>query len=118
MAVESKFNAHRGRYGAPRIHRELVQDGYECSKRRVAEKMQELGLCARNPKKFRNTSRSNPEHQPSKNLLERDFHADAPNKVWVGDITYIHTKSGLRLPRLINGYVLSNNRRLGGIDKL
>jgi transposase InsO family protein len=56
--------------------------------------MRELGLIARNPKKFRNTSRSNQEHKPSNNLLKRKFRANAPNKVWVGDVTYVRTRSG------------------------
>ena len=29
------------------------------------------------------------------NLLNRDFHADRPNKKWVTDISYIHTREGV-----------------------
>ena len=29
------------------------------------------------------------------NLLNRDFHAEAPNRKWVTDISYIHTKQGV-----------------------
>lgn len=30
-----------------------------------------------------------------KNLLNREFHADSPNRKWVTDISYIHTKQGV-----------------------
>ena len=29
------------------------------------------------------------------NLLNREFHADRPNRKWVTDISYIHTKQGI-----------------------
>ena len=29
------------------------------------------------------------------NLLNRQFHADKPNRKWVTDISYIHTKQGI-----------------------
>jgi transposase InsO family protein len=56
--------------------------------------MQHLSSIASNLRKFRNTSRSNPEHKPSINLLKRNFRAIAPNKVWVGDVAYFRTWSG------------------------
>jgi hypothetical protein len=56
--------------------------------------MQHLSSIARNLRRFRNTSCSNPEHKPSTNLLKRNFRAIAPNKVWVGDVTYFSTWSG------------------------
>ena len=35
------------------------------------------------------------------NLLNREFHADGPNRKWVTDISYIHTKQGVLYPPMI-----------------
>lgn len=40
------------------------------------------------------TTNSEHNHPIAPNLLNRDFTADAPNKVWVGDITHIWTHEG------------------------
>jgi putative transposase len=39
------------------------------------------------------------------NVLNRDFAPDAPNKVWVTDITYIRTYEGLNRPGFSGGSI-------------
>jgi transposase InsO family protein len=92
--VAAIFRAHRGRYGAPRIHRELVAKGIPCSRGRVARAMKSLKLQARSPLTFRNTSAANPDHHPSPNIVQRNFQASEPNRLWVTDVTYIQTQKG------------------------
>ena len=88
------FNSHKHRYGSPRITNELHDDGENCSKNRVARRMIHLGLRAKAKKKFKATTDSAHTLPVSDNLLNRDFVADAPNKKWVGDISYIWTNEG------------------------
>ena len=81
-------------YGSPRIHRELAARGVHVGKKRVERLMRERGLAARRPKRFRRTTDSNHQHPIASNLLERNFSVAAPNRAWVGDITYLWTAEG------------------------
>src|SRR5580698_5791877 len=84
----------RGRYGSPRVHRELAAKSIHASKHRVARLMRENGLRGRRRRRFRHTTDSNHAMPVAPNTLARTFTADAPNKVWVTDITYIPTREG------------------------
>jgi putative transposase len=83
-----------GRYGSPRVHRELAAKGVHANKHRVARLMRENGLRGRRRRRFRHTTDSNHGMPIAPNTLARDFTADAPNEVWVTDITYIPTREG------------------------
>lgn len=57
--------------------------------------MRELGLKSRVRKAFvPTTTRVDPAQQPAPNTLNQDFTADAPNRKWVTDITYLSTAVG------------------------
>ena len=61
----------------------------------VATAMREMGLKSRVSKAFRpTTTQADPTKQPADNKLGRDFTAEAPNRKWVADITYIRTLVG------------------------
>jgi putative transposase len=61
----------------------------------VAAAMRELGIKSRVSKAFRpTTTQADPTKQPAENVLDRDFTADAPNRKWVTDITYLPTAAG------------------------
>lgn len=92
--VRAIFAETKKRYGSPRIMRVLRRRGVRVGKKRVARLMRENGLIARYKKRFRVTTNSEHNHPISPNLLKRDFTADAPNNVWIGDITYIWTQEG------------------------
>ena len=85
---------HKGRYGSPRIHRELQARGQKTGRNRVARIMRQEGLKGHTPRRFRRTTDSRHHHRIAPNLLSRDFTAHEPNQVWVGDITYIPTRDG------------------------
>lgn len=87
--VRDIHRQHSGRYGSPRVHRELRARGRRVSRKRVARLMRQEGLCGRAPRRFRRTTDSRHGHRIAPNLLARDFSAAAPNRVWVGDITYV-----------------------------
>jgi putative transposase len=84
----------RGRYGSPRVHAELRARGRRVGRKRVARLMRGMGLSARRRRRFRRTTDSSHAFPVAPNLLERNFTADAPDCVWMADITYIWTREG------------------------
>lgn len=56
--------------------------------------MREEGLRGRRPPRFKKTTDSNHGRPVARNVLARDFTADAPDRKWVGDITYVWTGEG------------------------
>jgi putative transposase len=84
-------------YGAPRIHFELRALGVRCARKRVARLMREAGLfgCGGRRKKVRTTLRSRTERiPPAPDLVKRNFTPEAPDRLWVADITYVRTWEG------------------------
>jgi len=93
-SIRSIFAKFRGRYGAPRLHDQLAREGMRVSRKRVARLMREAGLRAKGRRKYKATTDSNHALPVAPNLLERNFHAEQPDSVWVSDITYIWTRQG------------------------
>jgi len=92
--IEQIYEKSRRRYGSPRIHAQLRDEGVFVSRPRVARHMQQMGISALGKKKFKVTTDSNHKYPASPNLLKRAFTVNAPYQVWVSDITYIYTKEG------------------------
>ena len=92
--IISMYNQHKGRYGSPRIHKELTESGEFVSRQRIARRMQTLRLRAIHSRKFKVTTDSNHNKTVAKNLLQQNFTASRPNQKWVTDITYINTDEG------------------------
>ncbi len=87
----------RQTYGAPRIHFELRTLGVRCARKRVARLMREAGLfgCGGRRRKVRTTLRSQTERiPPAPDLVKRNFTPEAPNRLWVADITYVRSWEG------------------------
>jgi transposase InsO family protein len=84
----------RGTYGSPRITAELRERGHRIGVNRVARLMKEEGIQGKSPRRFKKTTDSEHLQPVAPNLLERDFSTDAPDQVWVTDITYIRTWEG------------------------
>jgi putative transposase len=101
--AEAELRGHIGRifaarhrvYGAPRVHAELCREGRRHSRRRVARLMREMGLAAwRGRRRTPRTTDSRHDLPVAPNLLERHFAAEAPDTVWLADISYIPTGEG------------------------
>jgi transposase InsO family protein len=92
--VVEAFEIGRGTYGSPRVRDELIDQGFEIGRKRVARLMREMGLQGVTPRKFRVTTDSDHGHPVAKNLMGRDFVATRPNEKWATDITYIWTAEG------------------------
>ena len=91
--VKRIWNDSKKRYGAPKIHQELLKIGEKCSLKHVQNLMKEQGIMSITVKKFKpQKSSKTKEEQTYPNVLEQDFNAEKINEKVVGDITYIHTK--------------------------
>jgi putative transposase len=123
VLVRASFDESRRRYGSPRVHRNLVEQGVLVSPKRVARLMQEDGLKARARKRFKMTTMSDHDQPVAANLLDRQFDAQAPNQRWVGDTTELLIGTGGKLylagildlfSRFIVGWAVSavNDRHL------
>ncbi len=88
------YRAVNGRYGSPRITAELHDQGYVCSRPRVARLMRKHAIKARTRRKFKVTTNARHNYPVAPNLLNQQFHSDAPNRIWVSDLSYIHTLEG------------------------
>jgi transposase InsO family protein len=82
------FAQHGGRYGSPRIHRELRDAGWRVSRRRVERLMRSAGLRARVARVYRSNPALHHFYGQHPNRLPRGG-ARHPDEVWVGDITYV-----------------------------
>lgn len=94
VQVAAIFGELKGHYGAPRIEQELRRRGYRTSKKRVAASMVRQGLAARRKRRWRTTTDSRHNEPIAPNLLKRNFSASSPNRVWVGDTTYLPVIGG------------------------
>lgn len=84
----------RGIYGAPKIQADLRDEGEHVGKKRVARLMKADGLEGVSRRKWVTTTVRDATAVPASDLVQRQFVADAPNRLWVADITYIPTWTG------------------------
>lgn len=99
------FNKGRHAYGTRQIAKNLANKGIKVSRRRIGKLMKAAGLSCKTKRKFKVTTDSKHKLPIAPNLLKRQFHVAAPNRYWVGDITYIPTKKGwLYLATVIDLY--------------
>ncbi len=89
---------HRGSretYGAPRVHAALRALGERHGRKRIARLMRSAGLVGASHRRGGPvTTRSDRETRPAPDLVDRDFSAKGPDRLWVGDITFIPTAAG------------------------
>ena len=123
--IRQVFLTHQGRYGSPRIHRELKDQGRRTARKRVARLMRETEMSARRKPRRVLTTRRDASHPVASNVLNREFTVKEPNKKWVTDITYIPTAQGwLYLAvildlysRIVVGWSMSGNCDEGLVER-
>jgi transposase InsO family protein len=96
--VEQIRQAHQGSrhtYGSPRITVELKESGVSVCENTVARYMRQAGICSKVKRRFRvKTTDSAHAHPVAANVLDRGFTAEAPDRKWCVDITYVATGQG------------------------
>ncbi len=109
----------RGTYGVPRIHAELVAEGASVSRKRIARLMRELGIEGVSRRKRTRTTVRGEESRAAADLVDRDFTAPGPDRLYVADITYVPTWAGFlylavvidAFSRRVVGWAMANHLR-------
>ena len=83
-----------GTYGAPRILEDLADAGEHVGQKRVARLMRDLEIQGVSRRRFVRTTLRGPEDTPASDLVQREFHVDTLDQLWVADITYVPTWAG------------------------
>jgi putative transposase len=92
--VERVFKENYSVYGARKVWRQLHREGIVIGRDRVARLLRQAGLQGvRRGKKHFTTQRDENAVRPP-DLVERDFTAEEPNRLWLADITYVRTWAG------------------------
>jgi putative transposase len=81
-------------YSAEKLQYDLAEHGIKAGICRIRRIRKKLGIRCKQKKKFKATTNSNHRLPVADNILNQQFKTDAPNKVWVSDITYIPTSEG------------------------
>ena len=105
--IETVHDDSKGRYGSPRVYRELRATGVRCSRHRVARLMRAAGRRGRGKRRSKSTTDSGHALPVAENLLmrasvlmgavlpkKRQFEVAEPNLVWAADMTFIRTTEG------------------------
>ena len=92
--IAAAHTRSRRTYGAPRVHAELRAAGVRCARKRVARLMGAAGLVGCHRRRRTRTTVAEPTHVPAPNRIARDFTAPRPNRLWLGDSTYVATHEG------------------------
>lgn len=83
-----------GVYGAPKIWAQLNREGVGVARCTVERLMRDLGLSGAVRGKAKRTTVSDETAERPRDLVDREFTAEAPNRLWVADLTYVRTWSG------------------------
>jgi len=96
----------RKTYGSPRVTKELrTKEKITCNHKRVERLMRVNGIRAVHRRRYRVTTDSKHDRPVAANILNRDFEVEAADRVWVADLTYIHTYQGwLYLAAIVDLY--------------
>ena len=92
--IRAIYLRSHGTYGMPRIHAVLAREGIHVARKRVARLMREAGLRGVSRRRWVTTTRRAAWARPAPDLVQRHFQAEAPDRLWVADATYIPTAVG------------------------
>lgn len=107
-------------YGADKVWAQLKREGTRVARCTVERLMRDLGLSGvRRGKSYRVTTQTDDRQRRPNDLVDRQFSAPAPNRLWVADLTYVKTHAGWVyaafiidvFSRMIVGWQLSNSLR-------
>lgn len=83
-----------GVYGVDKVWRQLGREGIAVGRDRVARLMRACSLAGVRRGAFKRTTHADNQASRPADLVDRDFRAPAPNRLWVADLTYVATWQG------------------------
>ena len=89
------FDANYRVYGVRKVWRQLQREGFEVARCTVARLMKTMGLQGIIRGKSVRTTVSDKAAPRPLDRVNRQFHAPAPNRLWVSDFTYVSTWTGM-----------------------
>jgi putative transposase len=92
--IKAIYEQHKGRYGSPRVYRELQRQGIAVGRKKVERLMREHGLVGRTRRRFVHTTQAAEDAKFAPNIISRDFTTTGPNQKWATDVTYVDTAEG------------------------
>jgi len=93
--IEAVWEQSHRTYGSPRVHAMLRRQGHLVGENRVARLMARAGIQGAHLRKHWKTTRQDPRNTAAPDLVDRQFTAPAPNRLWVADFSYILTVQGV-----------------------
>ena len=95
VQIQRVYDTNMFVYGAAKIWAQLNDEGITVARCTVERLMREIGLVGnRRGKAWTVTTDSDHDFERPADLVDRQFAAPAPNRLWVADITYVKTHSG------------------------
>ncbi len=93
--IQRVFDANYRVYGVRKVWKQLLREGFTVAKCTVRRLMRHMGLRgATRGKAFAVTTIPDELLAHPRDLVERDFTATAPNRLWIADMTYVKTRVG------------------------
>jgi putative transposase len=86
--------ANYGVYGAEKVWRQLRREGVDVGRDRAGRLMGELGLAGVTRRVRKQTTLPAGTAGRPTDLVDRNFNATAPNRLWVADLTYVSSWAG------------------------
>jgi putative transposase len=93
-AIAAIHGESKATYGWPRVHAELRHRGVRVSRKRVARLMRQAGLSGMVRRRKGKTTIRVPGIATAPDLVRRNFAPEAPNRLWVADLTEVATWEG------------------------
>ncbi len=118
--IERVWKENKSVYGARKVWIQLNREGVSVARCTVARLMRRMGLeGAVRGRRYKKTTIPDESADRPLDLVERNFTADRPNRLWVADITYVSTWAGFAyvafvtdvFSRKIVGWRVSNSLR-------
>jgi transposase InsO family protein len=84
--IEAIWERSHRTYGAPRMHAMLARGGIRVGRKRVERLMRQLGIQGAHLRKHWKTTRRDRDATAAPDLVDRNFCAGEPNRLWVADL--------------------------------
>lgn len=123
MEIRHVYEEGQGSYGSPTIVHTLKERGLNVNHKRIERLMRQMGLRSKLARRFKRTTRPCRDREAQPNLVRQHFSSEGPNRLWLSDITYIHTQEGwLYLTmiedvwcRMVVGHAMTDHLRADGV---